>query len=107
MDTIDRKILEHLQQDATLSTAEIARRVRLSTTPCWRRIQNLEKTGVIRARVALLERDHLNLGVDVFVAIRTTQHNVDWLKSFASAVILSVSFPRCLCNSAARPAPSL
>lgn len=87
MDRIDRKILEHLQQDATLSTAEIARRVALSTTPCWRRIQNLEKTGVIRARVVLLERDHLNLGVDVFVAIRTTQHNVDWLKSFANTVI--------------------
>lgn len=87
MDRIDRKILELLQADATLSTAEIANRVGLSTTPCWRRIQNLEKTGVIRARVALLERDHLNLGVDVFVAIRTTQHNVKWLESFASAVI--------------------
>ncbi|MFQ6024387.1 MAG: Lrp/AsnC family transcriptional regulator [Acidiferrobacterales bacterium] len=87
MDRIDRKILELLQADATLSTAEIANRVGLSTTPCWRRIQNLEKAGVIRARVALLERDHLNLGVDVFVAIRTTQHNVKWLESFASAVI--------------------
>ena len=86
MDRIDRKILELIQQDATLSTAEIADRVGLSTTPCWRRIQNLEKRGIIRARVALLDRDQLNLGVDVFVAIRTNQHNIEWLESFATVV---------------------
>lgn len=87
MDRTDRKILECLQQDATLSTAEIAQRVGLSTTPCWRRIQNLEKSGVIRKRVALLERDRLNLGVDVFVAIKTNQHNAAWLEKFAKAVV--------------------
>jgi Lrp/AsnC family transcriptional regulator len=86
MDRIDKRILEELQRDATLSTAEIAERVGLSTTPCWRRIQKLERTGVIRARVALLDRDQLNLGVDVFVAIRTNQHNVKWLERFAAAV---------------------
>ncbi|MDH3691873.1 MAG: Lrp/AsnC family transcriptional regulator [Gammaproteobacteria bacterium] len=87
MDRIDRKILQCIQTDATLSTSEIARRVGLSTTPCWRRIQNLEKTGVIRKRVALLEREQLNLGVDVFVAIKTNQHNADWLEKFAKAVV--------------------
>lgn len=86
MDRIDRKILELIQQDATLSTAQIAERVGLSTTPCWRRIQNLEKRGIIRARVALLDRNQLNLGVDVFVAIRTNQHNIEWLESFAEVV---------------------
>ncbi|HSS63454.1 MAG TPA: Lrp/AsnC family transcriptional regulator [Gammaproteobacteria bacterium] len=86
MDAIDRKILAQLQADATLSTAEIAERVGLSTTPCWRRIQNLEKSGVIRKRVALLDRAQLNIGIDVFVAIRTSQHNIEWLEKFARAV---------------------
>ena len=86
MDAIDRKILTQLQNDASLSTAEIAERVGLSTTPCWRRIQNLEKSGVIRKRVALLDRARLNIGIDVFVAIRTSQHNIEWLEKFARAV---------------------
>jgi len=87
MDRIDRRILECLQADATLSTAEIAARVGLSTTPCWRRIKNLEREGYIRCRVALLEREKINLGLDVFVAIRTSQHNVKWLESFARSVV--------------------
>ena len=86
MDRIDRKILTLLQEDATLSTAEIADRVSLTTTPCWRRIQNLEKAGIIRSRVALLDREQLNIGVDVFVGIRTNQHNADWLAEFALVV---------------------
>ena len=93
MDRIDRKILELLQADATLSTAEIADRVGLSSTPCWRRIQNLEKRGVISARVALLDREKLNVGVDVFVAVKTNQHNAVWLKSFATVV---AKFPEVL-----------
>lgn len=87
MDAIDRKILAQLQADASLSTAEIAERVGLSATPCWRRIQNLEKSGVIRKRVALLDRAKLNIGIDVFVAVRTSQHNIEWLEKFASAVV--------------------
>ena len=86
MDRIDRKILELIQTDATLSTVEIADKVGLSSTPCWRRIQNLEKRGVISARVALLDRDKLNVGVDVFVAVQTNQHSAAWLKTFATAV---------------------
>jgi len=86
MDRIDRKILEYIQADATLSVADIAEKVGLSSTPCWRRIQKLERSGVIRKRVALLDRASLNLGVDVFVAIKTNQHNATWLDSFASVV---------------------
>ena len=86
MDRIDRKILEYIQADATLSVADIAEKVGLSSTPCWRRIQKLERSGVIRKRVALLDRASLNLGVDVFVAIKTNQHNAAWLDSFASVV---------------------
>ncbi|KAA3627178.1 MAG: Lrp/AsnC family transcriptional regulator [Proteobacteria bacterium] len=86
MDRIDKKILSILQEDAGLAVSEIASRVGLSTTPCWRRIQNLEKRGYIDKRVTLLNRDMLNIGVDVFVAIRTSQHNAAWLEKFARAV---------------------
>lgn len=86
MHPTDRKILNELQNNANRPVAEIAERVGLSTTPCWRRIQNLEKNGVIRGRVALLDRDRLNVGVDVFVAIRTHEHNAQWLKTFATVV---------------------
>ena len=86
MDRIDLRILDLLQHDTTLSTSDIAEAVGLSTTPCWRRIQNLEKQGVITRRVALLDRDQLNVGVDAFVAIRTDEHNKRWLDAFAKAV---------------------
>ena len=86
MDRIDLRILDLLQHDATLSTSDIAEAVGLSTTPCWRRIQNLEKQGAITRRVALLDRDQLNVGVDAFVAIRTDEHSKRWLDDFAKAV---------------------
>src|SRR5687767_10705949 len=86
MDPTDRAILACLQEDATMPVAEIARRVGLSSTPCWRRIQKLEEAKVIRARVALLDRVQLNVGVTVFVSVRTNQHSVAWLEKFAAAV---------------------
>ncbi len=86
MDKIDRNILKLLQEDATLSTADIAERVGLSTTPCWRRIQRLEESGIIRKKVALLSREKLNLGVNVFIAVKTNQHNWEWLANFSEAV---------------------
>ncbi|MBL4581434.1 MAG: Lrp/AsnC family transcriptional regulator [Gammaproteobacteria bacterium] len=86
MDKIDLSILKLLQEDSTLSTADIAEQVGLSTTPCWRRIQRLEESGVIRKKVALLSRAKLNLGVNVFVAVKTNQHNWQWLAKFSEAV---------------------
>ncbi len=86
MDRIDKKILTILQQDAGLSVAQIAERVGLTATPCWRRIQNLEKSGVIRARVALLDAKKLNVGVTVFARVRTSRHDFEWLEGFAAAV---------------------
>ncbi len=86
MDPTDRAILACLQEDATMPVAEIARRVGLSSTPCWRRIQKLEEAKVIRGRVALLDRVQLNVGVTVFVSVRTNQHSVAWLEKFAAAV---------------------
>lgn len=86
MDAIDKKILSLVQRDATLPVAAIAEKVGLSSTPCWRRIQNLEAAGVIRGRVALLDPDKMNVGVTVFIAIRTNRHSVEWLQRFQSAV---------------------
>lgn len=86
MDPIDRKILALLQSNAGLSIAEIATKVGLSQTPCWKRIQKMEQSGVIKARVALLDGKKLSLGLTVFVIIRTNQHDDVWLQKFARAV---------------------
>lgn len=86
MDSTDIKILRILQQNAALSTSEVATMVGLTTTPCWRRIQHLEEKGVITKRVALLDREHLKVGVDAFVAIRTSEHNERWSENFARVV---------------------
>ena len=86
MDTIDRKILAVVQQDASLSVAEIGQRVGLSSTPCWKRLQRLEAEGVITGRVALVDPDKIGLGVTVFVSIETGDHSQEWLKHFAEVV---------------------
>ena len=83
LDKTDIQILDILQEDASKPVADIAARVGLSVTPCWRRIQKLEETGIIRQRVALLDAEKLGLGMSVFVAIKTDQHNADWLAEFA------------------------
>ena len=90
LDSFDRKILDCLQDNADMALSEVAARVGLSTTPCWRRIKRLQDDGVVRARVALLDRKAVNAGVTVFVAVRTAQHNAQWLTRFAKAV---ASFP--------------
>jgi Lrp/AsnC family transcriptional regulator len=83
MDAIDRKIIAVLQQNASLSVAEIGQRVGLSSTPCWKRIQRLEAEGVILKRVALVDADKIGLGITVFVSIETGDHSQDWLARFA------------------------
>jgi Lrp/AsnC family transcriptional regulator len=86
MDRTDRRILALLQEDATLPVAELARRVQLSQTPCWKRLQKLKASGVIRKQVALCDPGKLGLGTTVFVAVRTSQHNDAWLRKFDAAV---------------------
>ena len=86
LDSVDRRILAVLQEDATVPIADIAERVGLSQTPCWKRIKRLEREGVIESRVAVLNRERLGLGVTVIVAIRTAQHTDDWLQTFAEGV---------------------
>jgi len=86
MDRLDRKILRLLQEDSTLAVADLAKKVGLSTTPCWRRIQKMEEEGVIKARVAVLDPAKVNSKVTVFVFITTNQHNEDWLTRFSKVI---------------------
>src|SRR5215207_6866238 len=86
MDRLDRMILSLIQEDATMPVAEIGRKVGLSTTPCWRRIQKMEEDGVIKARVAVLEPAKVNAKVTAFVFVTTSQHNEDWLIRFAKII---------------------
>lgn len=82
----DRAILRLLQENARRPIAEIAEAVHLSPAPCWRRIQKLKESGVIKKEVALCDPARLNVGVTVFVAIRTNQHSLAWLDRFAKGV---------------------
>ncbi len=88
MDHFDYRILQVLQEDASLSVAVVAERVGLSPTPCWRRIQKLEASGVIRGRVALLDAARLELGLTVFIHLRIARHDADWLDDFTRAVMV-------------------
>lgn len=86
MDVFDKKILALLQADATLTVADIAGRIGLSTTPCWRRVRGLEARGYIARRIALLDPEMINCGVTVFVRLRTRHHEQAWLERFAEAI---------------------
>lgn len=86
MDNTDLKILSILQEDASLSVAEIAGRVNLSQTPCWRRIQKLEENGVIERKVAILNPESIGVGLSIFVEIETGDHSAEWIGRFAAAV---------------------
>lgn len=86
LDLIDRKIIAELQRDATLSVAQISERVGLSQTPCWKRIQKLEQSGIILGRVALVAPEHIGLGLTVFVAIEAADHTRSWREEFSNAI---------------------
>ncbi len=86
LDQLDIKILTILQKDCTVAVAEIGKKVGLSTTPCWRRIQKMEEMGVIRQRVALLDPAQVNAQVTVFVFVTTNQHSEGWLSRFHEAI---------------------
>ncbi len=86
MDAIDRKILAVVQQDASLSVADIGQKVGLSSTPCWKRLQRLEADGVIMRRVALIDPEKVGLGITVFVSVENGDHSQEWLAKFAEVV---------------------
>lgn len=86
LDLIDRKIVAALMQDATIPIAQIADKVGLSQTPCWKRIQKLEANGVILRRVALADPAKLGFGLTVFVGIEAPDHGAEWRDGFARAI---------------------
>lgn len=86
LDDFDRRIIRELQHDAALPLAEVARRVGLSASPCWKRVQRLESEGVIRRRVALLDPESVGYGLTVFVSVRAGAHTSEWLERFATTV---------------------
>ena len=86
IDEIDTKILALIQSNATLTVADIAAKVGLSTSPCWRRIKRLEETCIIRERVTLLDRQKLGLDFEVFTAIKLSLPNKANIRKFELAV---------------------
>jgi Lrp/AsnC family transcriptional regulator len=86
LDRFDREILRLITDDASLSLAEIAGRVGLTPTPCWKRIRRMEQDGVILRRVTLLDPAKVGLPVSVFVEIETADHSGEWLSRFAKVI---------------------
>ena len=86
MDKLDCRILDLVQSDGGLTAVEIAERVGLSKTPCWRRLQRLQERGVIRKTVALLDPKALNVGTTVFVTMKAATHSAAWFERFLKVV---------------------
>jgi Lrp/AsnC family transcriptional regulator len=86
LDRVDREILRLLSLDASMSLADIAEKVGLTATPCWKRIRRMEQDGVILRRVAIIDADKVGLPVSVFVAIETADHSSEWLSKFADVI---------------------
>jgi Lrp/AsnC family transcriptional regulator len=86
IDPMDRMILAELQRDGTLSVDQLSERVNLSRNACWRRVKMMEEAGVITGRVALVDPEKLGFGLSVFILIRTTHHEPEWLRKFRDAV---------------------
>lgn len=87
LDVVDAKILDLIQHDAALSVAEIAERVGLSSSPCWRRIKRLEDAGVIRGRVTILDREQLGLSFEVYAEVKLNMPTRENLETFDAAVV--------------------
>jgi len=86
LDAVDAKILDLIQHDAGLSVAEIAERVGLSSSPCWRRIKRLEDDGVIQRRVTILDREKLGLDFEVYCTVKLSLPTKDNLDTFEQPV---------------------
>lgn len=86
LDKVDRQLLSFLQNDGTLSLNELAERVNLTTTPCWKRLKKLEDEGYIEKRVALLSAEKLDLSFIAFVQLKTSDHSENWYHHFVTTV---------------------
>ncbi len=86
LDSYEKRILALLQEDASLSTSAIAEKVGLSSSPCWRRIDRLEREGFIKRRVALVDRKKIGLNAHIFAQIKLNAHGRANLDEFATAI---------------------
>ncbi|MDC1538403.1 Lrp/AsnC family transcriptional regulator [Pelagibacteraceae bacterium] len=86
LNDIDKRILSVLQENADLPISELSKKVNLSATPCWARINKLYKQGFITKKVAVVDRLKLNLNVVAFVQIKTSNHNMEWARKFVKAI---------------------
>lgn len=99
MDRLDLKILDVLQHDGAISVADLAERVGLSHTPCWRRLKRLESSGAIRERAAILDPKMMGLGVAVFAEVRLRQHDEETLEAFERTVCERTEIVECFSMS--------
>ena len=86
IDGMDRRIVAELQRDGTLTADQLSERVSLSRNACWRRVKLLEEAGVITGRAATVDAEKLGFGLSVFILVRTSRHEPEWLKAFRQAV---------------------
>ena len=86
MDKMDQQILRILQTDSSLSISEIARKIGLSASPCWKRINKLQNDGIIKSKIALLDGNLLGFGLTAYVSIKTGEHSREWLEEFSKTV---------------------
>lgn len=86
LDSVDVTLLRMIQKDSTLSLADLAESVNLTTTPCWKRIKRFEELGIIDKRVALLNPAPLGLDFTAFVMLKTSDHSHDWYQRFSSQI---------------------
>ena len=87
MDDIDRKLLNLLQVNADLPLSEIAKKVGISSTPCWNRIKRLEEKGIIKYKISLVDKEKVGYAVTVFLSISVSNHNSDWFTEFEKVVM--------------------
>ena len=95
LDAVGARILELVQQDASLSVAEIAERVGLSSSPCWRRIKKLEDDGIIQRRVTILDREKLGLTFEVYCTVKLSLPTKQNLETFEQAVLSWAEVVQC------------
>ena len=86
IDDFDRKILSELQNDGSLSVDSLSERINLSRNACWRRVKRLEEEGIIKARVALVDPEAVGCGLSVFILVRTSSHDPEWLAKFRNTM---------------------
>ena len=86
MDQTDLRILRILQEDSSLPVSDVAKKVGLSASPCWKRIKRMQDKGVIKYQISVLDAERLGFGLTVFINIKTGEHSTDWLKEFSANV---------------------